>query len=432
MRALNGNGALHASHHNFTQASAFFQQALAVARRIGDERGIAETLNQLGNFYYGMGELKLATKCYSESRDFSLNLNNEAGRITSEDGLAKIMLEQGEIEAALSRYEAEIMPVRRRLAYRGGLMNSLTSVLVSKIYLADYKGAEETAQELLDLHKKSGDLYLIPLVKFYQGLGQLYQGYLDKVGENLAEGLRLAQEQEQKSSTAMGLAWLGYYYLTLGMDEAGLQEAEKSIQLAQELGSPLYVMKAQSVLGTAYRHLGRLAEAVQELESVHTVASDMGFVADEVMILYQLTRAYIDNGQWEEAEESLTTLQQLAQRTEMREFMARGYWLKSLLETHRQRYEVALDALVGASDIAQEIDSRLTQYMVQIQKAHIYAISGNEAAARDAVIYAQRLQKRLVENLPDEATHQTFLSNTNALRLQELVYTTTKKVADPH
>ena len=116
----------------------------------------------------------------------------------------------------------------------------------------------------------------------------------------------------------------------------------------------------------------------------------------------------------------------------MREFMARGYWLKSLLETHRQRYEVALDALVGASDVAQEIDSRLTHYMVQIQKAHIYAISGNEAAARDAVIYAQRLQKRLVENLPDEATHHTFLNNANALRLQELVQATTKKVADPH
>jgi tetratricopeptide (TPR) repeat protein len=432
MRALNGNGALHASHHNFAQASEFFQQALAVARHIGDERGIAETLNQLGNFYYEMGELSLATKCYSESHDLSLNLNNEAGRITSEDGLAKIILEQGEIAASLKRYEEEILPVRRRLGYRGGLMSSLTSILVAKIYLADYKGAEETAQELLELHKKSGDIYRIPLVKFYQALGQLYQGYLDKAGENFTEGLRLAQEQKQKSSAAVGLAWLGYYYLTLGMDEAGLKEAEKSIELAQELGSPLYVMKAQSVLGTAYRHLGRLAEAVQELESVHTVASDMGFVVDEVMILYQLTRAYMDSGQWEKAEESLETLLDLALKCRMQEFIARGQWLRSILETQRQRYDVALDALVHASEVAQEIDSRLTQYLVQIQKAHIYHISSNEAAGRDALIYAQRLQKKLVESLPDETANQTFLSNANALRMQELIQATTKKLTDPH
>lgn len=433
MRALNGNGALHASHHNFARASEFFQQALAVARRIGDERGIAETLNQLGNFYYEMGELNLATQCYSESRELSLALNNEAGRITSEDGLAKIMLQQGDIVTSLHRYEVEIMPVRRRLGYRGGLMNSLTSMLVANVYLGNYKGAEEKSQELLELHKKSGDMYNIPLVRLYQGLGQLYQGYLDKAGENLMEGLRLAREQEQKSSIAIGLAWLGYYYLTLGMDEAGLQEAEKSIELAQELGSPLYVMKAQSVLGTAYRHFGRLTEAVQELESVHTVASDMGFVADEVMILYQLARAYMDSGQWDKVQESLETLLNLATKSEMKEFIARGQWLKSILETQRQHYDVALDALVHASDVAQEIDSRLTQYMVQIQKAHIYHVSSNEAAARDAVIYAQRLQKKLAESLPDdEATHQTFLNNANALRLHELVQAATKKIADPH
>ncbi len=420
MRALNGNGALHASHHNFTEASEFFQQALAVARRIGNERGIADTLNQLGNFYYDMGQLELATKCYRESQLLSIELNSEAGRITSEDGLAKIMLEQGEISASLERYKEEIIPVRRRLGYRGGLMDSLYAMMVGQVWTADYAGVEETAQELLELQTKSGDLYRMPLVKYYQGLGQLYQGYLDQAGESLREGLAVAQEHEQKSFQALGLAWLGYFYLTVGMDKKGLDQAEKSYQLAQELGSPLYVMKAQVILGTAYRHLGRFEEAVRELESVHLVAHDMGFTPDEVMILYQMSRAYVDTKAWDKAEKSVQHLLNLAIASEMKEFIIRGQWLKAIIETHHKQYDAALDTLVQASNLAQEIDSRISEYMIQIQKARIYYVSENEAASRDAVIYAQRIQKKLLENnLADEAEQQAFLDNSHARQLQK-------------
>jgi predicted ATPase/class 3 adenylate cyclase len=429
MRALNGNGALQASHHNFSLASEYFQKALAVARRIGDGQGIADTLNQLGNFYYNMGELELATKCYGESRDLSKEANNELSRISAEDGLAKVMLEQGQITASLKEYQEEIIPICRRLGYRGSLISALYSVLVAHVFTANYTQAEQTAQELLELHKRFGDYYRTPLVKYYQALGQLYQGYLGEASKNLTEGLKIAQEQEQKSSQALGLAWLGYYYLTLGMKEEGLRQAEQSIQLAHELGSPLYEMKAQSILGAAYRHLNRLKEAVKTLENVHTEAQTMGFTADQVMILYQLTRAYIDTNQTEKAKKSVQGLLSLAKASEMHEFVARGGWLLSILETKAQRYEAALEALIQASDLAQEIDSRITQYLVQIQKAHVYQLTGNDAALRDALIYAQRIQKKLLENLPDEATQQIFLNNVHSIHLQEITQAISKKSA---
>lgn len=422
MRALNGSGALHASHHNFTEASEFFQQALTVARRIGDERGIAETLNQLGNFYYNMGQLELATKCYTESRDLSTELGNEAGRITSEDGLAIIMLEQGEITASLERLDSEIIPIRRRLGYRGGLMDSLYTMLMGQVFKANYEAAEETAQELLDLQTKSGDLYRMPLVKYQLALAHLYRSHLDQAGKYLHEGLQVAQEHERKSFQTLGMAWLGYYYLTVGLDKKGLEQAEQSYKIAEELGSPLYVMKAQAILGTAYRHLNRLDEAVKTLEDVYLAAHDMGFTSDEVMILYQLSRAYMDTEVLDKAEKSIQNLLDLATVSEMREFIARGQWLKSSLQTQQQQFDAALDTLVLASNLAQETDSRLAQYMIQIQKAHIYQLSGNEPASRDAVIYAQRIQKKLIENhLLDETEQQAFLSNSHSHRLQEFM-----------
>ncbi len=420
MRALNGIASLHASHYDFSRASDFFKEALAAARRAGDDLGIADTLIQLGNFYYDMGQLELATKCYNEAFELSEKLSNEVRRVDAEEGQAKVMLEQGEITASVERYE-DIIKVRRRLGYRSGLMNSLSSMLVAQTFAANYKKAGEIAEEALELHQKSGDLYRVPFIKCYQAFGEIFQGELGKAGENFKEGIRLAQEQKQKTWQALGTAWMGYYYLVIGHDDEGLQQAEQSTQLAEELGSPLYVMRSQTMLGTAYRHLNRLDEAVGVLQSVHKVAQGMGFAPDEVMILYQLVRVYLDIGQLDKAEEKWKRLLALATASDMKEYLVRALWLQAILTRQRNQPNEALDILVQASDLAEQLDSRLSQYMIQIQKAYVYHLLGNSAAARDTVTYAQKIQKRLADTLSDEVKRRTFLSNHHAGHLQEII-----------
>ena len=69
LRAMNGLASLEASHYSFTKAEIFYDDALAVARMIGDEKGLADTLNQLGNFYANMGQLKKGIEYYDEARE---------------------------------------------------------------------------------------------------------------------------------------------------------------------------------------------------------------------------------------------------------------------------------------------------------------------------------------------------------------------------
>ncbi|HMQ51802.1 MAG TPA: adenylate/guanylate cyclase domain-containing protein [Anaerolineae bacterium] len=420
MRAYNGSGTLQAALQNITLASDYFQKALGVARRMGDSRGIADTLNQLGSFYYTLGELDIATKCFEEASEHSAESDIDLARIMSEDGLVKIMLERGQTQSSLTQSQQAIIPACRRLGYRSGLMSALYSMLVGQIYTADYNYAHETAEELLELHNKFGDFYRVPLIKYYQAVGQLYQGQLAQAQQALKEGLELAKEQAQKSSLALGHAWLGYSYLTMGATDRGLSEAEQSVKVAQELGSPLYVMKAQSVLGTAYRHLNRLNEAVTELENVQINAHNMDFVADEVMILYQLTRAYIDTAAWDKAEAGLQNLLRLAQTSRMGEFEARGLWLQAVLDSHYQRHDVALTTLAQAADMAQRSSSRLTLFSIYIQEAETYRQIGNPTAAQEAVIEAQSLQQKLLSTLPSDVSPETFLNHAHVQRLRQI------------
>lgn len=421
LRAMNGLGLLQATHYSFPKASTFFHEALAVARRIGDEQGLVDTLNQLGHFYANTGELDKGIESFEEARQISITLKDESRRIEAEDGLAKIMLEQGAVEASLKRYQEEIINVRQRLGFRGGLMSSLSSMLIAQIYIADYESANQTAERALELQQRSGELYRMPLVKYYQAFGQIHQGDLGAAGENLKDGLRLAQEQGQKSSEALGLSWLSYYDLKIGLNEEGLQMAEQAVQVAQEIGSPLYELRAQFALGTAYRHLKRSKEAIDMLEAIYGNARKMGLALDEAIILYQLARAYIDIDAWGKAAETTQRLVALATQSSLKEFITRAQWMQSLVEIHHKRYDYALEILIAASNLAEEIDSRLSQYLIQIQKAYVYHKAGNDAASRDAVMYAQKIQKRLTDSLPSDELRQIFLNNLHSRHLAELV-----------
>lgn len=421
MRALNGLGSLQANHYDFSMASIFFRDALEVARRIGDETGIADTLNQLGNFHLQMGQLHEGVKAYEEARQISINLKDEARRIEAEDGLAKIMLEEGEIAASLERYEQEIIHVRRRLGFRTGLMSSLNTVVVTQTFLGDYEKAREAAQEALELYKKSGDAYQIPIIKYYLAFGQMYQGEMGAAAEVLSEGLRLANEQKQKSSQILGLIWQSYYNLNLGRTEDGLKQAQQALDIAQGLGSPLYELRAEYMLGTAYRHLKRSEEAIDILNQVQKTAHKFGLAIDEVLILYQLARGYVDSNQLDKATETTERLITLTRASDIKEFTIRGLWVRSLIYINREQYDTALETLIEASDMAETTDSRLSQYLIQIQKAYVYHKAGNDAASRDAISYAQKLQKRLVDSMTDETLRTNFLNNRHARHMQEMV-----------
>jgi tetratricopeptide (TPR) repeat protein len=419
MRALNGLGLLYASHYEASRALASLQEALTVARRIGAKEGIADTLNQLGEFYYHMGQLEDATASYREASEIAVELEDEARRIEAEDGLAVIMLESGEISASLQRYESEIIDIRRRLGYRSGVLTSLTSILMAQIFLADYEQAKATAEEALELNLQSGDFYEVPFTKYLLAFGQVHQGELGDAAENLRDGLELAQQQGQKTAMILGLAWQSYYSMNLGLYHEGLHQAEESVKIAKELGSPFYLMRAQSMLGAAYRHMQQLDEAIHQLESASNTAHNLGLALDEVMVLYQLARAYIDANRWDEATKTTRCLLSLAEACEMPEFIVRGQWIQSVIEIRHEKYNEALDILLQASELAEQLDSRLSQYLIQIQKSYVYRVTGNRAASRDAIVYAQKLQKRLADSLKDEQLRETFLNNYHARHLKE-------------
>ena len=104
------------------------------------------------------------------------------------------------------------------------------------------------------------------------------------------------------------------------------------------------------MVGAAYRHLKRTAEAIEMLEAVHLHTQQMGLALDEVMILYQLTRAHIDADDWVRAEEITQHLLDIATVSSLKEFIIRGQWVHSLIDIFYERYDAAINILNSAQE----------------------------------------------------------------------------------
>jgi len=420
LRALNGIGALHANY-DFSSATELFQSALRVARRIGDKSGVVDTLNQLGNFYLNMGDLNQSVTYYKEARNLSLELEKESTRIEAEDGLASVNLERGKTAACIQRYDEEILHVRRRLGYRGGLIKSLATLLRAHTYSGNYYEARLIVEELDQLNKKSTDLFLMPLIRYHQGLGLLYQGQFDAAMQNFELGLDISYKQQQKGWQVLGLTMMSFYHLILGLDEKALEQATQANNLALELGSPLYILRAQSVLGAVYRRLNRLNEATMLLENIYNVAIKMDLMLDAVMILYQLGRTYVNHNQWHKVKDTAVQLLELAQSTQMREYVVLAHLLQAMVEVQEKRYQTALNLLADAATLAEHLEGVLGQYWITIYQAELYTITKNEVAYKEAMLTAQKLQQRLAETMANPTLRDIFLNDRHGQRLQHLL-----------
>ncbi len=415
LQSLNGIGTLHANS-DFSSAAELFQKALQVARRIGDQKGIADTLNRLGEFYYNLGELDKATNYYNEAHSISVTVEADTSRIEAEDGLTVISLEKGNTSLAIQHYVDNIIPARRRLAYRGGLLRSLSNLLRAQVSTGNYQAADEILEEVEQLYQKSGDSYLAPLMNYHQALGQLYRGQFKGAHENLLEGLTIAKKQQQRGWQVMGKMWLCYHYLILGLNDLCLMEAKQSSQMALELGSPLYILRAQWILAASQRRLGNVTQAINDLENVANVARKMEFNLDRVLILYQLGRAYYESEQWEEATQTINDLFSLAHRSQAREFIMRAELLQAMIAVRQERYQTALNMLMQTATYAESRQSKLALYLVKAQQAALYHHFGDQSNTHQTLETAYQLQQMMIQPLSAEH-QQAFLENDHAQQL---------------
>lgn len=243
-QALLDLGFLWASR-DYTRTREYLQQALALARAMGEPAILARSLNRLGNWYANVEQPAISVKYHREALAICEALHDKPGLATTLDllGLASTVL--GDLVSG-TEYFGRAVALFRELDDRTGLASALSNVAESgvayyvQLMVATPVANAEARQCIAEAHAIAREIGWRP--------GEAYAlvnrgGLLCSSGEytegiaSAQAGLALAREIEHEQWQAFAYLMLGLLYTDLMAFDVARAYLERGLALARAVAS---------------------------------------------------------------------------------------------------------------------------------------------------------------------------------------------------
>jgi DNA-binding CsgD family transcriptional regulator len=233
---------------DYERTGAYANAALELARSLGDQRLIAQTLNRIGNWHMNRDRLAEAQQCHEQALALFETLDDERGRAETLDLLGMATSSDPRRSA---NYYAQAIPLLRKLDDRQRLVNGLLMRMV-----ADASYLYET----------------VPLPADGSGISSAEAA---ACGE---EALRIARDMDWPAGESFALWETALWLAPHGSYSRALASARDSLAIATQIDHRQWMAGALVTLGIVYLDIYALAEAedalLAALDRAREVSSD--------------------------------------------------------------------------------------------------------------------------------------------------------------
>ncbi|NJK73318.1 MAG: CHAT domain-containing protein [Microcoleus sp. SU_5_6] len=292
------------SSERYSQAIAYYQQALNIHRNTGNRYGEADSLNNLGNIYNSLGEYSQAINYHQQSLNIQRDIGNIQGEAESLSALGGIYDALGEYLPAID-YHQQCLNIYRETGNRWGLATSWRNLGSAYHSLGEYLQAIDCHQQSLNIGRYMNSKFrevnsLTALARTYLSLGEHQRAI-----EYSQECLNLAQQIDNHSGEANSLVILGNASSDMGNYLRAIEFYQQALNIQQEMGDRSGLITSWRNLGNAYRCLGKYQRAIEYSHNSLEIARELGEIASEGATLNNLGLAFFDSGNFAEAETAL-------------------------------------------------------------------------------------------------------------------------------
>jgi tetratricopeptide (TPR) repeat protein len=290
VKVLNKLGEWHFLNDDFIAARKYIDEAVALAQKINDKKGLGNAFFNIGVIYYFQSDYTNAVIYYKRALDIRLEMGDKNLVANTYNNLAVIYYEKGEYNEAL-KYHGLAIKVREAMGDRKGLSSTYNNIGLIQESLGNYPEAlknmilslklEEELnnvpgvansylnvgniyhtikddssalvyyEKVVELSKKAG--YTKGLAKAYGNIGLVKFVKRDFEGaeKNYREVLKIHEGSQDKSGKAIVYNNLGNLNLEKGAYDTSLKFFKLSLNLFKELGD-------QYRIALSYNNIGRL------------------------------------------------------------------------------------------------------------------------------------------------------------------------------
>lgn len=283
------------------QGEQYFQDALRIARGIGDKRGIAWALNGLGVLAHWRQRHTEAIDYYEESLQLAREIGDQTRIAGALNNLGLVKKELGEYDEARHRLE-ESLEIFRAIGNRAGTTSPLTNLGDLYGKLGQHDKAREFYTEALTIHKDIGNR--AGIAGTLSGLGSLarMQGEYEEARQRFVESLMISKEIDYRTGIAMSLEDLALVARYQGNYGEARQRLQEILAIARGMGDRREIADALLNLGAVERAQGNLDAARsylyeslamnEELGNRKGVASALDYLGDVAFTQHDYEEAW--------------------------------------------------------------------------------------------------------------------------------------------
>lgn len=221
------------------KALPYSQEALEIARKLGDRPYEAYALNTIGSSYLELSQIHEALNYIQEAREKYRQLGDQKGESAALNNTASIYIALRQPEKAL-QFLQDAFDMANKVGYEDLLCTA--KIGIARIYFAnlgDYQKGLSLLEEAMETAQSFGYKDMISQILEDYGVIYIKQGHLQKALEFLLKSVEYSRQLKNKDAEAHTLWGIGTVYMKMGENQRALSQLQNARELYQQIGNKL-------------------------------------------------------------------------------------------------------------------------------------------------------------------------------------------------
>ncbi len=262
---------------NFEKCLQYTQQAKTIAEQTDPpyKKGIASSINIIGNIYYTQSNYSQALNYYTAALKIQEEIENKRGVAVSYMNIGNIYSVQGKYPDALKNYLIALK-IAEEIGDKQVAANCHNNVGTIYISQGNYPEALNSFFMTLTMQDKIKDKYVVS--NAYNNIGSVYSDQGDHLNglKNYSNALKIREEIGNKPGIARSYTNIGIIYYKLGNYQEALKNHFAALKISEEIGDKRQIARVYHSIGIVYQELGNYLDALKNHLSALKIREEIG------------------------------------------------------------------------------------------------------------------------------------------------------------
>jgi tetratricopeptide (TPR) repeat protein len=268
-------GSAHDDQGDSQRAIDYYEEALALAQAVGDRRSEGIHVGNTGEAYAHLGNTERAIDQYELALDIAQEIGDRRDMAAWLGRLGQTYADLGEMQPAIE-FDEQALAIAREVGHRQGEATHLGDLGRAYAGLGETQQAIDCLLQAIEISQQIEDrrgegLHLGSLGRAYADLGENQRAI-----EVCSQALAISRETQDRRAEGIHLDTLGRTYRVLGDDRRASAYYEQAVAVAREIGDQRSAAARLDSLGRAYAAQGRVQKAMDTHEQALQIARDLG------------------------------------------------------------------------------------------------------------------------------------------------------------